>query len=99
MDRIIIEGEPKATDKWLKVLAKEAIKNGKFPLNDILKNSLFYPSCGNDGGPVKYLSRYVNSFIYADYGLEKKEVKSNLNSFRGYQIIKERDVSQEELGK
>lgn len=71
------------------------------PIRDVLNNSLYYPSSGRDGDPVRYLSGHVHSFIYVDYGLEHKEVIASLHddkhSFKGYSLLDCRDISEGEL--
>lgn len=48
---------------WLKVLSDLE----RLPLRDILTRSVFYPSCGLDGKPIKFLGGFVHSFVYVDY--------------------------------
>ena len=50
---------------WLTKRSAASMKNGSFPLDRILRASLFYPTSGLDGDPVRYLSRSVQSFVYA----------------------------------
>ena len=38
---------------WLAELTREKIEKGPLPLKEPLKNSLYYPSAGFDGGVVK----------------------------------------------
>jgi hypothetical protein len=41
--------------------------NFKFNINEVLKDSLYYPSSAFDGDPIKYFMGNVYSFIYVDY--------------------------------
>ena len=82
---------------WLKVLSNLE----KLPLRDILTRSVFYPSCGLDGKPIKFLGGYVHSFVYVDYGLDHDQVWDSINDvgrgFLGYSLLACRDVEKREL--
>jgi hypothetical protein len=87
---------------WLINLTKEEIETGKFPLNDILHNSLYYPSCGFDGGVVKDCNTVASdlgivSFIYCDYATGKDAFLEAQNTFLGYHLLGCRDVTHSEL--
>ena len=90
---------PMRLPKWLGILDAEQIENASIPLTNILKNSLFYPSSGFDGDPIKYLAGHFYSFIYADYGNTRDELDNALNNegFRGYEIIGSRHVPEKRL--
>jgi len=64
------------------LLQKINIKDGeitdKFPLKELLENSLYYPACGRDGDPVWYTHKEIQSFIYADYGVTQKQIEESL---------------------
>jgi hypothetical protein len=64
------------------LLQKINIKNGeiidKFPLKELLENSLYYPACGRDGDPVWYAHREIQSFFYVDYGVTQKQIEASL---------------------
>ena len=67
------------------------------PLSDLLQNSLFYPSCGFDGGVIKDCNTLrqhlgITSFIYCDYGVRKVDFLRKQNSFAGYEIIGSRNL-------
>lgn len=94
----MIRGIPKReVPQWL----NDAENLSALPIDKLLANSLFYPSSGRDGDPVRYLGGFIHSFIYVDYGIEHDEVWNSLHDahhgFRGYRIIDCRDVSQSEL--
>ena len=63
------------------LLQKINIKNGeiidKFPLKELLENSLYYPACGRDGYPVWYAHREIQSFFYVDYGATQKQIEAS----------------------
>jgi len=86
---------------FLDNLTKTQIENGKFPLEDVLHNSFYYPSCGFDGGIVKDCNTLgaqlkIVSFIYCDYATGEL-FKSQQNTFAGYHIFGTRNVSHSEL--
>lgn len=66
-----------------------------FPLGELLDGSVYYPSSGFDGSPVKYFGSLFQTFIYVDYGYSRKQFREELvkNSFAGYQIIGIREVN------
>jgi hypothetical protein len=69
------------------------------PLDRILEDSLFYPAAGIDGRPIQFLAGFINSFIYADYGLGPLELEdAMLNAaFLGYRISGKRSLPQDDL--
>lgn len=85
--------------RWLTDLSITAIMNEPFPLRKILHDSLYYPSSGFDGDPVKYLAGNILSFIYVDYGYSHDEFISASNNpgFRGYDLVASRSVTELEL--
>jgi hypothetical protein len=58
------------------------IKDGeitdKFPLKELLENSLYYPACGRDGDPVWHVHKEIQSFFYADYGVAQNQIEESL---------------------
>ncbi|MGI6394244.1 MAG: hypothetical protein ACOX2F_05880 [bacterium] len=77
------------------------LENGDFTFSveKVLKDSLFYPACGTDGDPVKYLLGNVYNFVYVDSGISEKHLKRELfrGGFRGYRIIHKEDISMSQL--
>jgi hypothetical protein len=72
----------------------------QFCLNDVLTNSLYYPSCGMDGIPIQYFMGNIYSFIYVDYGIDEKEFIMEINkpnAFKGYELIKIEKISKYQL--
>jgi len=78
-------------------LTPDQILNGVLPINELLENSLYYPSCGFDGGVVKFCGKEIQSFIYCDYATGKIELLNQLNSFKGYDILANRSLVINEL--
>jgi hypothetical protein len=73
--------------------------NEPFPLHELLHGSLYYPSSGFDGDPVRHLAGNILSFVYVDYGHSHDEFVSALETpgFRGYNLIAARSVTESEL--
>ena len=84
---------------WLVNIKPDKTLPPEFPLNEILNNSLYDPSSGLDGDPIKYLSGNIYSFIYIDYGIDSDELDSNLDNpgFKGYHLLLSRRISEQEL--
>lgn len=83
--------------QWL----ADIVPDVQLPLEQLLKGSLYYPSCGRDGDPVRYLGGFVHSFVYVDYGVNRNDLLESLRDphhrFQGYDIVMIRDVSEQEL--
>ena len=74
-------------------------QSSPFSLKEILSDSLYYPSSGLDGDPIKYLSGNIHSFVYVDYGIGSDELETELNNpgFNGYHQILSRKITEKEL--
>ena len=85
--------------QWLSDLDPKYINYIEFPLEDVLRDSLYYPSSGFDGTPVRHFLGNVFSFVYVDYGNNSKELDEALAKpgFRGYEVIAKRDITEKEL--
>lgn len=83
--------------EWLKKIKGDS----PFDINNILKNSLYYPSSALDGDPVRYLGGYIHSFVYVDYGVKKARLVNNLydrlEGFKGYDVLFTRDMREKDL--
>ncbi len=70
------------------LLQKISIKNreitNKFPLKELLENSLYYPACGRDDNPVWYVHKEIQSFFYVDYGVTQKQIEESLYGIGNY---------------
>ncbi|HDR06703.1 MAG TPA: hypothetical protein ENN88_03630 [Candidatus Coatesbacteria bacterium] len=86
--------------EWLKGAAEDGASP---PLINLLTDSLYYPGCGFNGTPVKFLAGNIYSFIFADWGIEREKLLANLNGtgrgdgFKGYRSLFQRDIAKEEL--
>jgi hypothetical protein len=58
----------------------------EFPIQVILKDSLFYPASGFDGDPVKHLLGAFLSFVYVDYARSHEQLMLEIRGrgFNGY---------------
>ncbi len=85
--------------EWLTRVDPVTIQDEALPLAGILRDSLYYPSSGFDGDPVRYLAGNVLSFVYVDSGQGRADLDQALRSrgFRGYEILGRRDVAEREL--
>ncbi len=84
---------------WLMDLTPATMMSESFPLYDVLRDSLYYPSSGFDGDPVRRLAGNILSFVYVDYGYDQDECMSALKEegFTGYDLIATRSVTEREL--
>jgi len=78
-------------------------KGDEFNIREVLKNrTLFYPGAGSDGFPIKIFNKsgFINTFIYADYGMSNLEKRKELESdsaFKGYHLLEFKELSEKEL--
>ena len=88
----------KKMPEWLANVDAEN-PSSPFPLKEILRDSLYYPSSGLDGDPIRYLSGNIHSFIYVDYGIGSDELEAELNNpgFNGYHKILSRSITEKGL--
>ncbi len=70
---------------------------GYLPIRDVLTDSVYYPACGFDCNPVRYLAGNFSSFVYVDYGVGREALIENIHGFRGYRVAARRDVTEREL--
>ena len=84
---------------WLSYIDQEHFSAIKFPILELLKNSLYYPSSGFDGDPIKHLYGNIHSFVYVDYGKSSEELELDINKygFIGFRKIAERAIYEKEL--
>ena len=80
-------------------MTEATLRDGTFPLLDILRDSLYYPASGLHGAPVQHLAGCVISFVYVDYGYGRDRIESDLESpgFKGYECIGTLAVSDRQL--
>jgi len=87
---------------FLDKISEYDFHNAKFPVEELLTDSLYYPSCGFDGGVIKDCNLHqdelgICSFIYCDYATGKDALMEELDSFVGYHVFTSRSVSPNEL--
>ena len=85
---------------WLTELSPTTMTNGRFPLRELLRDSLYYPCSGFDGDPVKHLAGNILSFVYVDYGPTPEDLRAELEKpgFNGYNpLSRPRRVEPQEL--
>jgi hypothetical protein len=73
-----------------------------FDIKKIIKDSLYYPSCGTDGVPIKYFMGNIYSFIYVDYGVSENYLNGIINlpsAFRGYKVIHKEEITKDQLNR
>ena len=92
----------KEQPNWLKQLEfNNGLIISDFPLKYILSESLYYPSSGRNGTPVKFLAGNFLSFIYVDYGYEKQEIMNEItepeNGFMGYKLLGIKELTKNDL--
>jgi len=87
--------------EWLSGIDSTNFREAPFPLADILRSSLYYPSASFDGDPVRYFAGNVVSFVFVDCGKSEEELAKELvdprYGFRGYEVIASRRVTEKEL--
>lgn len=75
----------------------------KLPIQEILASSVYYPACGLDGTPVKWLAGNFHSFVYADYLVKPAQVVADINGslkrngFKGYKPVLQRNIFPDEI--
>ena len=99
-DTVIPQIPTRPQPKWLTDIAQG---DREFRLRDILEDSLYYPACGLNGTPIKYLAGNVHSFVYADYMVPKNEYLRNINGTdadsgcSGYHTVLQREIFQDDI--
>ena len=68
-------------------------------LRRFLRESVFYPCCRFDGTPIKYLARRFPRFVYADYSIDRGQLKENIRDedLLGYRVKHSMNLSPETL--
>ena len=84
---------------WLIRMSPDRMNRDPLPLHPLLAGSLYYPSSRFDGTPVAYLCGNYLSFIYVDYGVDRKDLLAELEApgFLGYRVLCHRPVLETEL--
>lgn len=93
MHKIIPNGDLKLPileePEWLQRVGVDNTPPAEFCVQDILRDSFFYPCCRFDGEPVRFFSHYFKSYIFTDYEVSENKLLENLEvkSFSGYRLI------------
>jgi hypothetical protein len=87
---------------FLSSLTPDSIKNGVFPLKDILKESLYYPYSSFNGEVIKNCNLHrkeldIISFVYCDSRQSLEALNNVMHLFASYNILEYRDLAIEEL--
>lgn len=100
---MILEMSKLEMPNWLKECAVNIHYNKpvEFNLENLLKDSLYYPACGLNGTPIKYLSGNIYSFVYCDYLVRKEELLRNLlgnddeSGLLGYKMVYQTEITKD----
>jgi hypothetical protein len=77
--------------------------SSRFPVEALSTNSVYYPTSGLDGTPVKWLAGNFYSFVYTDYLMTKEDLVDDLegplkrNGFKGYKPVLQREIRRDEI--
>ena len=68
------------------------------PIDDLLKDSIYYPASYCDRSVIEIFGGYGHSFIYVDFYRNKEFLNEQINEqFKGYRKLFHREVKQSEL--
>lgn len=84
---------------WIDEITKENFDRS-FNIQNVLKDSVFYPASGTDGKDIEALSEFSFSFIHVDYSISKNDVKKAIAkdfSPIGYELLGLKVVARNEL--
>jgi hypothetical protein len=64
-----------------------------------LENSVYYPACGFDGTPIKFIGKMFSNYVYADYLSEYNDLENNISTYglKGYKLRNSFFINAEEL--
>ena len=82
---------------FIDTLSRAQILNEPLPIAELLEDSFYYPSCGFDGGIVKFYGQEIQSFFYCDYATGREALMETMHDFHGYRVLANRDLRQSEL--
>ena len=82
-------------------LTPNRITCGPVPMDDLLKDSLYYPACRTDGRPIRLCNTLwrnlgINSFVYCDFDVSEAEFLRDTRTVLGYHVLGHRSLSREE---
>ena len=87
--------------EYINELTPDQIKFGPVPLDDLLRNSLYYPASRTDGRPIKLCNTAwrqlgIDSFVYCDFDLSVREFLADTRTMRGYHVVAHRRLDSSE---
>ena len=82
-------------------LTPDRIARGPVPMDDLLKDSLYYPASRTDGRPIRlcntlWRSLGINSFVYCDFDVSEVEFIRDTRTVLGYHVLGHRSLRREE---
>lgn len=82
-------------------LTREQIESSPIPMDELLKDSVYYPASRTDGRPIQYSNTIwrqlgVNSFVYCDFDVSERELMSDMQGMCGYRVFAHRRLRPEE---
>ena len=82
-------------------LTPERISCDPVPMDDLLKDSLYYPASRTDGRPIRlcntlWRSLDINSFVYCDFDVSEDEFLRETRNVLGYHVLGHRGLRREE---
>lgn len=80
------------SDMKLNELTRESIASGPVPMDDLLKDSLYYPASRTDGRPIQLCNTVwrrlgIDSFVYCDFDLSVGEFLADTRTMHGYHML------------
>ena len=86
------------SDMKLNELTRESIASGPVPMDDLLRDSLYYPASRTDGRPVKLCNTVwrrlgIDSFVYCDFDLSVGEFLADTRTMHGYHMLGSRRLA------
>ncbi len=74
-----------------------SIATMEIPWAELLTDSLYYPSSGIDGTPIRHWRLGVNSFVYADFLVSRDDYGRALRSIVGYEPVAQQEIPEEAI--
>ena len=64
-----------------------------------LENSVYYPACGFDGIPIKFLGKLFSNYVYADYLSKYNDLEEDISThgLKGYKLNNSSIINAEEI--
>ena len=82
----------------LNELTRERIAQGPVPMDELLKDSLYYPASRTDGRPIQLCNTVwrrlgIDSFVYCDFDLSLQEFLADTHTMHGYHVLAHRHLA------